>query len=164
MHHYVIELFSRRIFIMDTTDYWPFAQEYSIWNAAVTALQFWMDNLDSQMLSNATERVYTVFFCSDSAQHLPYVEDKILFSHFMTTLDDAFVQEIALEDIRYESGSESLSISTPLCQEPHPFHVLTQENLFFWDCHSQSMPISSLPQHSVPLPDIQRRQGILTRS
>ena len=31
---------------MNATDYWPFAQEYSIWNAAVTALQFWMADLD----------------------------------------------------------------------------------------------------------------------
>ena len=46
MHYYVIELTSRRFFIMDATDYWPFAQEYPIWNAVVTVLQFWMDNLD----------------------------------------------------------------------------------------------------------------------
>ena len=31
---------------MDATDYWPFAREYSIWNAAVAALQFWMADLD----------------------------------------------------------------------------------------------------------------------
>ena len=70
MHHYMIELTSRRFFIMDTTDYWLFAWEYSIWNAAVAALQFWMDDLDPLTLSNAIERVYTAFFCSDSAQHL----------------------------------------------------------------------------------------------
>ena len=27
---------------MDAPQYWPFAQEYSIWNATVAALQFWM--------------------------------------------------------------------------------------------------------------------------
>ena len=31
---------------MDTTHYWPFATEYSVWNAAVTALQFWMGDLE----------------------------------------------------------------------------------------------------------------------
>ena len=38
---------------MDATDYWPFAREYSIWNAAVAALHFWMADLNPQMLSNA---------------------------------------------------------------------------------------------------------------
>ena len=52
---------------MDTTHYWPFAREYSIWNAAVAALQFWMADLDPQMLSEAIEWVYTTFFCSNSA-------------------------------------------------------------------------------------------------
>ena len=40
MHHYMIELTSSRVLIMDATDYWSFAWEYSIWNAAVAALQF----------------------------------------------------------------------------------------------------------------------------
>ena len=47
---------------MDATDYWPLAQEYSIWNAAVTALWFWMADLDPTMLSDAIERDYTAFF------------------------------------------------------------------------------------------------------
>ena len=33
---------------MDTTEYWPFAHEFSIWNASVTALQFWTIDLDTQ--------------------------------------------------------------------------------------------------------------------
>ena len=39
-HHSVMKLTSRRFFIMDATDYSPFARVYSIWNAAVAALQF----------------------------------------------------------------------------------------------------------------------------
>ena len=70
MHHYMIELTSRRFFIMDTTDYWPFAHKYSKWNATVAALQFWTSGLDPQTLSSAIERVYTAFIYSDSAQHL----------------------------------------------------------------------------------------------
>ena len=41
MHHYMIEFTSRRFFTMDASDYWLFAWEYSIWNTAVTVLQFW---------------------------------------------------------------------------------------------------------------------------
>ena len=103
---------------MDATDCWPFSREYSIWNTAVTALQFWMTDLEPLMLSNTIEMVYTVFFCSDAAQHVRYISEEILFSHFVTTLNDAFEGELALEDIGYESGSESLYISTPLCQAP----------------------------------------------
>ena len=40
---------------MDVTYYWPFAREYSMWNAAVAALQFWMAYLEPQTLSNAME-------------------------------------------------------------------------------------------------------------
>ena len=98
---------------MDATDYWPFAQEYSIWNAAVAALQFWMEDLDALMLSNA--RVYTAFFYSNSVQHLQYITEEILFGHFMTALNDGFLRVLTLEDIRYKSGSESLSVPTPLC-------------------------------------------------
>ena len=139
MHHYVIELTSRKFSIMDATDYWPFAWEYTIWNAAVKALQFWTD-LTPLTLSNAIERVYTAFFCSDSAQHLWYVAEEILFDHFVTTLNDASEWELTLEDIGYESGRQSLSVPTPLCWEPHPFHVLTQENLSFGPTTPRACP------------------------
>ena len=101
---------------MDATDFWLFAQEYSIWYAAIAALQFWTEDLNPQMFSNAIERVYTAFLCSNSSQHLQYIQEEILFSHFMTTLNDAFKWELTLEDIGYESGSVSLSVPTPLCQ------------------------------------------------
>ena len=69
-HHYMIELSSRTFFIMDFTNYWPFAHEFFIWNAAVAALQFWTADLDPQTLSSSIERVYTAFLYSDSAQQL----------------------------------------------------------------------------------------------
>ena len=68
--HYIIELTSTRFFIMDDTDYWPFACEYSILNASVAVLQLLTADLDLQTLINANERVYTAFFNSDSAYHL----------------------------------------------------------------------------------------------
>ena len=88
MHHYMIELTSGRFFIMNATEYWPFAHEFSIWNASVAALQFGTEELDSQTLSTTIERVYTAFFYSDSAQHLHWEE--VLFRCFVTTLNDAF--------------------------------------------------------------------------
>ena len=54
-------------YIMDATHYWSFAREYSVWNTGVATLQFWMVDLKPHILSNVIERVYTAFFCSDSA-------------------------------------------------------------------------------------------------
>ena len=116
---------------MDATHYWPFAREYSIWNTAVTALQFWVAELEPQTLSNAVEWVYTVFFCSAFAQQLRNILEEVLFGHFMTTLNDAFEWDPSLEDEGYDSGSESLNIPTPLPRTPCLYHVSTGENLSF---------------------------------
>ena len=98
--------------------YWPFAWEYSIWNAAVTALHFWTADLKPHILSNAIEWVYTAFFHSNSTQQLQNLPDEILFGHFMTTLNDTFEIEFTQEDEGYESGNESLNIPTPLRRAP----------------------------------------------
>ena len=90
IRHYKSEIMSGQFFTMDATEYWPFAHEFSIWNASVSSLQFWTNDLDPQMLSTSIERVYTAFFCSDTAQQLQQIEEEILFSHFVTTLNDAF--------------------------------------------------------------------------
>ena len=57
--------------------------------------------------------------------------DPPVFSCFMTTLNDTFEQELALGDEGYDSGSESLSIPTPLCRVPQQYHVSASENLSF---------------------------------
>ena len=129
---------------MDTTDYGPFVRKYSIWNAAVAALQFWMEDLDPQMLSNTIEWVYTAFFCSDSAQHLRGTSEEILFSHFVTTLNDAFVWELAIEDGGYKSGSENLSISTPQHRAPHLYHVSACKNCLLDLPHLEHTHLNSL--------------------
>ena len=99
-------------------------------NTPFAALQFWMADLDPQILSNAIEQVYTDF-CSNSAQHLRNISEEILFGHFMTTLNTAFKWELTLGDKGYKSRSESLSIPTPLCRALHLYHVSTCENLSF---------------------------------
>ena len=49
----------------------------------------------------------------------------------MTTLNDVFEWELALEDKGYESGSESLTIPTPLCRTLCLYNVWANENLSF---------------------------------
>ena len=116
---------------MDTSQYWPFAHEYSIWNATVTALQFWMVDLKPHILSNAIDWVYTAFFYSDFTQQMQNLPDETLFSHFVTTLNNASETDLAWEDEGYKSGSESFNILTSLSRAPRVYHVSTMEDLPF---------------------------------
>ena len=100
-------------------------------NGSVTALQFWMADLDPQTLSIATEWIYIAFFCNNSVQQLWTISEEVSFSHFMITLNDAFEQELALEDRGCKSGSKSLYIPTPLHRAPCLYHISASENLSF---------------------------------
>ena len=82
---------------MNIADYWPMAKEYLIWNAAIASLQFWTADLDLITLCIATEEVYSAFFYSTSTYTLHRQPDEILFDHFMTTLNAAFKQQLALK-------------------------------------------------------------------
>ena len=55
---------------ISSTDYWPMAREYSIWNAAIASLQFCTEDLDPVTLGRATECVYTTFFYSPMSHTL----------------------------------------------------------------------------------------------
>ena len=81
---------------MNVADYWLMAREYSIWNAAIASLQFWTADLDPVTLNIATEEVYSTFFYSTSTYTHHQQPDKILFGRFMTTLNAAFEQQLAL--------------------------------------------------------------------
>ena len=99
---------------MDALQYWPFAHEYSIWNATVRALQFWMADLEPHIFSNARDWVHTAFFYSDTTQQIHNIPEKILFGHFVTTLNATFETDLAQEDEGYESGSVSINSHMPL--------------------------------------------------
>ena len=94
------------------------AREYSVWNAAVAALQFWTADLKAHVLSSAKEEVYRAFFYSTSTHILHQQSDDILFGHFMTTLNATFKSKLALEDEGYNSGSEHSRY--PPHSEEHP--------------------------------------------
>ena len=90
------------------------ARKYSVWNAAVAALQFWTADLKAQVLSSAIEEVYTAIFYTASAHTLHQQSDKILFGHFVIMLNATFEWKLSLEDKGYESSSENFNIPTPL--------------------------------------------------
>ena len=107
--------------IMNVTDYWPVAREYSIWNAVVAALQFWTADLKAHVLSSAIEQVYNAFFYTISMHLLCQQSEEVLFGHFMTTLNTAFENKLTLEDVGYKSGSEYFNLSTHLrCPPQNP--------------------------------------------
>ena len=116
---------------MNAADYWPMAREYSIWNATIASLQFWTADLDMLTLCNTIEEVYSAFFYTASTHTLHQQSDEILFSCFMTTLNAAFEQKLALEDEGYESGSENFNMPTPLRKTPKIHHVSSIENASF---------------------------------
>ena len=108
---------------MNTMDYQPMAREYSVWNVAVTGLQFWTADLKAHVLSSTIEEVYRAFFYSTST-HIPHQQsDKILFGHFVTTPNAAFERKLALEDEGYDSISENFNISTPLQRTSKLHHI-----------------------------------------
>ena len=88
-HHSMIS-FHLQTRTMDTSQYWPFAWEYSIWNATVSVLQLWTADLYPHVLSNAIDQVYVALFYSGHTEQIQNLPEEILFSNFMTTLNDTF--------------------------------------------------------------------------
>ena len=99
---------------MNITDYWPMARKYSVWNAAVAALQFWTAILEAHILSSTIDQIFNAFFYSKSTYILCQQSHEILFVHFMTMLNATFDSKLLLEDEVYESSSESFYIPTQL--------------------------------------------------
>ena len=116
---------------MDPVDYWPMAREYSAWNAAVAALQFWTDDLEAHLLSSAIEQVYNALFYSTSTYLLHQWSDEILFSHFVTTLNATFKSKLALEGECYESGNKNFNIPTPPRRTSKIHPISSTENVSF---------------------------------
>ena len=116
---------------MNVTDYWPMAREYSIWNAAVAALQFWTADLKAHVLSSTIEQVYNAFFYNTSTHLLHQKSEEVLLGCFVTTLNAAFESKLALEDEGYESGRKHFNIPTPLRCTPRIHHVSSDDNLSF---------------------------------
>ena len=118
-------------YIMNATDYWPYAGEYSIWNTTVASLQFWTADLEPHVLSSTIEQVYNAFFYTISTHLLCQQYEDVLFGHFVTILNAAFESKHLLEDEGYESGSENFNIPTPLRWTPRIHHISSDENISF---------------------------------
>ena len=108
-----------------------FLHENILYGMPVSVLQSWTADLNQHVLSHAIDWVYATFFYSTHAQQIWNLLEEILFSHFMTTLNDASETELAQEDEGYESVSENFNISTPLSRTLSIYHVSTVDDLSF---------------------------------
>ena len=104
---------------METAEYWLMACKYAIWNAAITSLQFWAEDLDPITLSIASEHVYTTFFWTPTSHTLCQLPEDVLFGCFVIALNAAFTQQLTLADEGYESGSDASDLPMPLWKTSH---------------------------------------------
>ena len=125
---------------METAEYCPMAREYGIWNAAITSLQFWAEDLDPITLGIASEHVYTHFFWTNSSHTLCQLPEDVLFGCFIIALNAAFTQQLSLADEGYASGSDSTDLPTPLRKTPHILHVPSLEHASFDPTHTTTPP------------------------
>ena len=72
------------------------AREYSIWNVAVAALQFWTADLKAHVLISTIEQVYNAFFYITSMHLLCQQSEEVLFGCFMTLLNAVFESKFLL--------------------------------------------------------------------
>ena len=127
---------------METAEYWPMAQEYGIWNAAIASLQFWTEDLDPVTLGIASEHIYHHFFWTSTSHTLCQLSEETLFGCFILALNSAFTQQLSLADEGYESGSNE-DLPTPLRKTTYIHHVPSME-------HASFDPTHSTPCRSVP--------------
>ena len=95
---------------METAEYWPMAHKYGIWNAAITSLHFWAEDLDPITLGIASEHV----FWTPTSHTLQQLPEDVLFRCFVIALNAAFTQQLSLADEGYESSSNTADLPTPL--------------------------------------------------
>ena len=129
---------------METAEYWPMAQEYSIWNAAIGSLHFWAEDLNPVTLGIASECIYTTFFWTPTSHMLCQQSEDVLFGCFVIALNAAFTQQLSLADEGYESGSDTADLPTPLQKTPHIHHVSSIE-------HASFNPVHTTPHNTIPM-------------
>ena len=121
---------------METAEYWPMACKYAIWNATITSLQFWAEDLDPITLSIASECIYTTFFWTPTSHTLCQLSEDVLFGHFVIALNAAFTQQLSLADEGYKSGSDTVDLPTPLRKTPCIHHMSSMEHASFNPAHT----------------------------
>ena len=74
---------------METAEYLLIACKYAIWNAAITSLQFWAEDLNPITLGIASEGIYITFFWTPTSHTLHHLSEDVLFGCFVIALNTA---------------------------------------------------------------------------
>ena len=127
---------------IESAEYWLMACEYAIWNAAITSLQFWAEDLDPITLGIASEHVYTTFFWTPISHTLCQLSEDVLFGCFVIALNSTFTQQLSLADEGYKSGSDTGDLPTPLQKTPCILHVSNMD-------HASFNPVGTTPCSTV---------------
>ena len=131
---------------METVEHWPMACEYGIWNATITSLQLWTEDLDPITLGIASEHIYTTFFKTPTNHTLHQLPEDVLFGCFVIALNAAFTQQLSLADEGYESGSNTADLPTPLQKTPCIHHISSIEHASFDPAHTTPHCPANTPQ------------------
>ena len=131
------------------------ACKYAIWNATITSLQFWAEDLNLITLGIASVCVYTTFFWTPTSHTLCQLSEDVLFGCFVIALNAAFIQQLSLADEGYKSDSDTVDLPTPLGKTPCIHHVSSMEHASFNPAHTTSCSTVTITPHSSPqtLPD-----------
>ena len=135
---------------METAEYWLMACKYTIWNTTIASLQFWAEDLDPIILGIASECVYTTFFWTPTSHILHRLSEDVLFRCFVIALNAAFIQQLSLADEGYESGSDTIDLTTPLRKTPHVHHVSSMEHASFNPAHTTPQSSATITHCSSP--------------
>ena len=135
---------------METAKYWPMACKYAIWNAAITSLQFWAEDLDPITLGIVSECVYTTFFWTPTSHTLHQLSEDVLFGHFVIALNAAFTQQLLLADEDYKSDSDTVDLPTPLRKTSRIHHMSSMEHASFNPAHITPCSTVTITPHISP--------------
>ena len=135
---------------METAEYWLMACKYGIWNATITSLQFWAEDLNPITLGIASECVYTTFFWTLTSHTLHQLSEDVLFGHFVIALNAAFTQQLSLADEGYKSGSNTADLPTPLQKTPCIHHMSSMEHVSFNLAHTTPHCPVTIMNHGSP--------------
>ena len=135
---------------METAEYWLMACKYAIWNAALSSLQFWAEDLNPITLVIASECIYTTFFWKPTSHTLHQLSEDVLFGCFVIVLNAALTQQLSLADEGYESGSDTIDLPTPLRKTPCVHHMSSMEHASFNPAHTTPHSSATITHHSSP--------------
>ena len=78
------------------------------------------------------------------------LSEDVLFGCFVIALNAAFIQQLSLADEGYESGSDTVDLTTPLRKTPHVHHVASMEHASFNPAHTTPHSSATITNCSSP--------------